>query len=87
MTTPRIIPGDTPAYYANSNGLVLLGEFSRPITIDCEYCGYETSFKLIADEILTDSACDELLSEHLRSLGWDPDPHGDICPACTGRYA
>jgi hypothetical protein len=82
---PRIIPGDQPVYYFKDGSIVLEGEFSRPISVDCQSCGHTVAFKLIADDILDDEFCDLILDAHLRELGWSPEIGNDLCPDCAGR--
>ena len=80
-----IIPADVPAYVpVGGNVLMLRGEFSRQVPVTCVDCGHSERFKLIADEILTDDQCDELLSTHLREHGWHVDDD-DQCPGCNRR--
>jgi hypothetical protein len=77
-----IIPADAPAYVpVGGNELMLLGEFSRTVTLQCDRCGVDYGFKLVADELLSEQRCDEVLDAHLRDGGWSL---GDveICPTC-----
>jgi hypothetical protein len=79
---PRVIPGELPAYEAvGNNTLMLLSEFSRPITVTCGQCPTEVSLKLLADELLSEEQCDEVLSGYLADIGWRPGPP-DYCPTC-----
>lgn len=78
-----IIPADDPAYVpVGSNELMLLGEFSRTITIECCRCQCGIRLKLIADELLADEQCDEVLNAHLHDRGWRTGGD-DTCPECA----
>lgn len=75
----KIVEG--PGYYPDGKGgIVLHGEWGRPVTIKCVECGTTKDFRLCADEILPDAMCDCYMDEHLASLGWGHTP--DICPSC-----
>lgn len=82
-TTPRIIPGDAPAYVptGEDNGIMLLSEYSRPVYVDCERCRKRYDFKLLSDELLTIGQCDRVLETYLRDEGWRIGTD-DICPSC-----
>lgn len=78
-----IIPADQPTYVAiGNNELMLLGEYSRSVPVTCEDCGHCERFKLVADELMNELECDELLNTYLREHGWRVDDD-DICPACN----
>lgn len=78
-----IVPADRPSYVpVGGNELMLLGEFSRTVTIECACGPHSESFKLIADDVLTDDECDRMLDEHLREHGWLVDDSGEWCPEC-----
>lgn len=81
--TVQIVEG--PGYRTDGmGGIVLLGEWGRDVTIECEHCHSAKQFRLCADELLEDDKCDDLLNEHLRSLGWSMSvDFDDICPDCT----
>jgi hypothetical protein len=84
---PRIIPGEIPGYEAvGDNTIMLLSEFSRPITVTCENCDNCLALKLLADEIIPVQQCDEVLDEYLKDIGWCPGPP-DRCPSCKDRVS
>lgn len=81
-----ILPIDQPAYApVGGNELMLLGEFSRTVTIGCRSCPHSEGFKLVADDVLDTAECDRLLNEHLRGLGWLVDDGGESCPECAAK--
>lgn len=79
-----IIPAHSPVYVpVGGNELMLLGEFGRDVTVECVVCQCGWQLKLIADEVLADQQCDDILNAHLREQGWGIDASGDTCPVCT----
>lgn len=89
MSNPRIIPGDQPAYVPTGKGneLMLLAEFSRTVTVICDRCRRPYPYKLLADEVIAEQKCTDILESHLRDIGWYIGAE-DHCPACnTSRSA
>jgi hypothetical protein len=90
-----IVQADDPTYVpVGGNVLMLLGEFSRTVTIECRSCKRSQALKLITDEILEIGECDELLDAWLMERGWRPvhdhtHPHEpddyEFCPDCADR--
>jgi len=83
MSAPVIVP-DGQHVVADSRGLVIRGEYSRPITVTCQRCGTTLALRLCADELLPDAECDNVLEDYLRGLGWAParSEDDDLCPRC-----
>jgi len=78
-----IVVDHQPAYVPiGGNRLMLLGEFSRTVTVECAACEWSWPLKLIADDVLTDDQCDELLNSYLRDHGWGVGVD-DTCPTCA----
>ncbi|WP_319456886.1 MULTISPECIES: hypothetical protein [unclassified Mycobacterium] len=86
-TLPRFVPAEEPSTYTSGKGLVLLAEFSRPVTITCEACHVSTlRLKLLSNSALNADTCDRLLTAYLDELGWTRlrERGADICPECAG---
>lgn len=81
-----IVPEGEQIRYT-SEGIVLVGEFSRAVTISCGDCGgSDLPLRLCSDEMITTEACDKAMDDYLASLGWTPDAEDwDVCPQCTGK--
>lgn len=82
QTEPRIVPEGEHFQYTATGG-VMAGEFSRPVVTRCDRCSIELHLRLVANEPITDQECDQLLTEHLKSVGWSCSRASDVCPNCT----
>lgn len=65
------------------NGVVMAGEFSRPVVARCERCPVELPLRLVADQPIGNEKCDEVLTAHLKAAGWSCSDIGDVCPNCS----
>jgi hypothetical protein len=79
MSEPIIRPADT------FSPLIIEREFGRTVPVTCEGCGQFLWLKLVADEVLTDERCDELLDDYLTEHGWTTE-FGDLCPNCADAH-
>lgn len=83
MSEPRIIAEGKHVRHT-ARGIVITGEFSRPVEATCSECSHAEPLRLVADDILDDNECDEVLTAYLEGAGWYCGPDGDdVCPTCT----
>ncbi len=87
MKLPAFVHADDPDTFTSGNGLLLVAEFSRKVTVTCQACKVsQLQLKLLSRSIIGDATTTRLLTEHLDRLGWTRlrDGGADICPECAG---
>ena len=82
MNAPKIV-AEGEHVRCTPRGIVVVGEFSRPVEAACSTCSYREPLRLIADDLLDDAECDRVLTEYLEGFGWDCRDDGDVCPECV----
>ncbi|BBX62800.1 hypothetical protein MSAS_19740 [Mycobacterium saskatchewanense] len=81
--TPMVVPeGDH--VLITDEGVELLGEWTKPVAVECE-CGVRLELRVCAAAVIPDDETDALVDGYLLNGGWlcDRVNDRDDCPACA----